>query len=73
MNLNLSGKKAMVCGSTQGIGKASALELASLGASVILVARNEEELKKVKSELPERTIITMKQKSFSSSLKEMFQ
>ncbi len=42
----------MVCGSTQGIGKASALELASLGASVILVARNEEELKKVKSELP---------------------
>ena len=52
MNLNLSGKKAMVCGSTQGIGKASALELASLGASVILVARNEEELKKVKSELP---------------------
>ena len=51
MNLNLKGKKALVCGSTQGIGKASALELAGLGASVILVARNEEELKKVKSEL----------------------
>lgn len=52
MNLNLSGKKAMVCGSTQGIGKASAIELATLGASVILVARNEEELNRVKSELP---------------------
>lgn len=52
MNLNLSGKKAMVCGSTQGIGKASAVELASLGASVILVARNATDLKKVSSELP---------------------
>ncbi len=41
----------MVCGSTQGIGKAVALELASLGASVTLVARNEESLRQVKSEL----------------------
>ncbi len=45
MNLDLSGKTAMVCGSTQGIGKASALELALLGANVVLVARNEESLK----------------------------
>ena len=45
MNLNLSGKTAMVCGSTQGIGKASAIELALLGANIILVARNEESLK----------------------------
>lgn len=41
----------MVCGSTQGIGKAIALELAKMGASVILVARNEDALKKVKAEL----------------------
>ena len=40
MNLSLKGKTAMVCGSTQGIGKASAMELACLGADVILVARN---------------------------------
>src|SRR5215204_869582 len=45
MNLDLSGKTALVCGSTQGIGKASAIELASLGANVILAARNEESLK----------------------------
>ena len=51
MNINLTGKKALVCGSTQGIGKASAMELASLGASITLLARNETELKKVKSEL----------------------
>ena len=51
MNLDLKNKKAIVCGSTQGIGKAIAMELANLGASVTLVARNEESLKKVKAEL----------------------
>ena len=44
MNLNLSGKTAVVCGSTQGLGFASALELALLGANVVLMARNEERL-----------------------------
>lgn len=52
MNLDLKNKRAMVCGSTQGIGKAVALELARLGANVTLVARNEQSLKQVKSELP---------------------
>jgi len=51
MDLNLNGKRALVCGSTQGIGKASALELARLGASITLVARNEEKLKVVLKEL----------------------
>lgn len=45
MNLNLSGKTAVVCGSTQGLGWASAYELSLLGASVVLVARDEEKLK----------------------------
>jgi 3-oxoacyl-[acyl-carrier protein] reductase len=44
MNLSLKGKNALVCGSTQGIGKATAIELAALGANVILVARNETSL-----------------------------
>jgi len=51
MNLDLKNKRALVCGSTQGIGKAIALELALLGANVTLVARNEDSLKKVKAEL----------------------
>lgn len=51
MNLDLSGKTAMVCGSTQGIGKASAIELAQLGANIVLVARNEESLKTTIAEL----------------------
>src|SRR6185436_11062975 len=45
MNLNLQNKNALVCGSTQGIGRASAIELALLGASVTLLARNEVKLK----------------------------
>lgn len=52
MNLDLSNKNALVCGSTQGIGKASAIELASLGANVTLLARNEEALHTVIKELP---------------------
>ncbi len=51
MNLDLTGKRAVVCGSTQGIGKASAIELALLGADVTLIARNEEKLKAVIAEL----------------------
>ncbi len=41
----------MVGGSTQGIGKATAFELASLGSHVTLIARNENDLKKVVEEL----------------------
>lgn len=52
MNTDLTGKRALVCGSTQGIGKASAIELASMGASITLVARDEEKLKEVIRLLP---------------------
>ncbi len=47
MNLDLTGKTALVSGSTQGIGKAAAEEMASMGAHIVLLARNEEKLKKV--------------------------
>lgn len=54
MNIDLIGKKAIVCGSTQGIGKAIAVALAESGAEIILVARNEEKLKEVKDQLSVR-------------------
>ncbi len=47
MNLDLSGRTAVVCGSTQGLGYASAIELALLGANIVLMARNEEKLRSV--------------------------
>lgn len=52
MDLDLKGKRALVCGSTQGIGKASAVELALLGASVTLLSRNEDALRAAVNELP---------------------
>ncbi len=51
MDINLKSKTAFVCGSTQGIGKAIAIELAELGANVILLARNRQKLQEIKSEL----------------------
>ena len=54
MDLNLKGKYALVCGSTQGIGKAAAIELALFGASVILLARNESKLQETLKELDGR-------------------
>lgn len=47
MNLDLTNKTALVCGSTQGLGYASAVELALLGCHVVLMARNEEKLKTI--------------------------
>ncbi|MFP4090634.1 MAG: SDR family oxidoreductase [Cyclobacteriaceae bacterium] len=52
MNTDLRGKRAIVCGSTQGIGKVVAEELASLGASITLLARNEQKLQEVQAALP---------------------
>jgi 3-oxoacyl-[acyl-carrier protein] reductase len=52
MDLNLTGKRAVVCGSTQGIGKASAYELALMGAHVTLIARNAERLRAAMNALP---------------------
>jgi 3-oxoacyl-[acyl-carrier protein] reductase len=51
MELSLSGKNAVVCGSTQGIGYGIAKELALLGANCTLLARNAEQLGLCASEL----------------------
>jgi len=44
MDLNLKGKTALVCGSTQGIGWASAQALAAMGARCILFSRSADKL-----------------------------
>ncbi len=47
----LSNKRALVCGASQGIGRACAHAIARLGASVTVVARDEPALKEVASQL----------------------
>ena len=50
--LPLNGRRALVCGSTQGIGKASAIAIAEAGATVLLLARNPDQLRAVRDALP---------------------
>ncbi len=50
--LPLDGRRALVCGSTQGIGKASAIAIAESGATVVLLARNPDRLRMVCEALP---------------------
>lgn len=52
MDFKLNNKYALVCGSTQGIGKASAIALAEEGVNITLCARNEDRLKEVLADLP---------------------
>ena len=51
MDLNLSGKRALVCGSTQGMGRSVAQELARCGAKVTLFARDAPRLEEVLADL----------------------
>ena len=51
MNIDLSNKTALVCGASQGLGLATAKELALLGATVIITSRSEEKLKEALKEL----------------------
>ena len=46
MDVDLTGKHALVCGGSQGIGHAAAIELAALGADVTLLARSPDALEK---------------------------
>ncbi len=55
MNFGLKGKVALVAASSRGLGRAVAEELAYEGANLILCARGEENLNKVKSEIIEKT------------------
>lgn len=52
MDLNLSGKHALVCGGSEGIGRATAQELALLGADVTVLARRADALQEVVAALP---------------------
>lgn len=52
VELSLSGKTALVCGSSSGIGRAIAMEMAESGARILLFARNPGKLQAVIDALP---------------------
>ncbi|MEZ4918698.1 MAG: SDR family oxidoreductase [Saprospiraceae bacterium] len=52
MNTSLKNKTALVGGASAGIGRATAIELAQLGATVIAIARTESKLQELVAELP---------------------
>ena len=54
MNYSFNKKHAIVCGSTDGIGRATALELAANGCDITLVSRSANKLEKTFTELPKQ-------------------
>jgi 3-oxoacyl-[acyl-carrier protein] reductase len=57
--MNLSGRKALITGASQGIGRACARKLASCGASVALLARNQEKLEELAREIAPSGVATL--------------
>ena len=55
MELELSGKRAIVCGSSQGSGLGCAVALAEAGVEVTLNGRSEDRLAKTRSDLGSRS------------------
>ena len=52
MDLSLKNRTALVCGASQGIGETTAIELAALGANVIVAARSKDKLLNLIERLP---------------------
>lgn len=69
MNLDLTGKHALVCGGSQGIGRAAAIELAALGADVTLLARSREALDAALAILP-KTHATQQHATIATDMRE---
>ena len=51
MELSLKGKNAIVCASSQGLGKAAAIDLAKEGVNLVICSRDQEKLNVVKKEI----------------------
>ena len=54
MNLNLNNKNAIVCASSQGLGKAAALDLAEEGVNLAICSRDQNKINKVKEEIHQK-------------------
>ena len=54
MNLNLKNKNAIVCASSQGLGKSAALDLAEEGVNLAICSRDQDKINKVKEEIHQK-------------------
>ena len=54
MNLNLKNKNAIVCASSQGLGKATALDLAEEGVNLAICSRDQNKINQVKEEIHQK-------------------
>ncbi len=59
MDLGLKGRSALVCGSSQGLGRAIAESLAAEGANVVINSRSEERLEVARAEIADATGATV--------------
>ena len=51
MKLNLTNKNAIVCASSQGLGKAAAMDLASEGVNLVICSRDQTKINKAREEI----------------------
>ena len=55
MDLGIAGRKAIVCASSKGLGRACAMALAEAGCEIVVNGRNSEELVRTAKEIREST------------------
>ena len=55
MKLNLTNKNAIVCASSQGLGKAAAIDLASEGVNLVICSRDQNKINKAREEILKKT------------------
>ncbi len=55
MDLNLKNKNAIVCASSQGLGKAAAIDLALEGVNLVICSRDQDKIDKTRLEILNKT------------------
>ena len=66
MDLSIKGKNAIVCASSQGLGKSAALDLAKEGVNLAICSRNKDKVDLVKTEIEEISDVKVVAISISS-------